>query len=66
MAANPEDVLPLVKKLCAVLITEPDPVKQQMAIELLVVYHAIRMKKLEDSLFVIDNMHKHVRQFLGS
>jgi hypothetical protein len=54
--------LPLLENLWAVLIREPDPVKQQIAIELLTAKHAARFEQVK---FVADSMHKHVLQILS-
>ena len=54
--------LPLLENLWATLLREPDPVKQQVAIELLTARHALRLKG--NARFVADSMHKHVLQIL--
>jgi hypothetical protein len=53
----------LLSKLWPVLTSEPDPVKQQAAIELLTATHALRMD--DQAKFVADSVHKHVLQILG-
>ena len=52
----------LVEKLIEVLVSEPDVVKRQQAIELLTAMWAARMD--DQQLFVADSIHKHVRQIL--
>jgi hypothetical protein len=54
--------LPLLEALWDVLAAEPDMVKQQVAIELLTVRHAMRAG--DKSKFVADSLHKHVLQIL--
>ena len=53
---------PLLDALVLLLKREPDMVKQQIAIELLTVWHAMRLEDKAD--FVADSMHKHVKQLL--
>jgi hypothetical protein len=54
----------LVNKLVGVLVSEPDPVKQQVAIELLTEWHALRMRDKKMSLHVAASMCKHVHQLI--
>jgi hypothetical protein len=54
--------LPLLEELWAVLLRESNPVKQQIAIELLTARHALR--STGQAKFVADSMHKHVLQIL--
>ena len=54
--------LPLLEELRAVLLREQNPVKQQIAIELLTARHALRLTG--QAKFVADSMHKHVLQIL--
>jgi hypothetical protein len=54
--------LPLLEQLWSVLLREPDPVKQQIAIELLTARHAMRLD--HRAKFVADSMHKHVLQIM--
>ena len=57
--------IPLFDKLREVLLTEPDPVKQQIAIELLTVYHCMRMsRKTFENEHVARAVHKHVKQLM--
>jgi hypothetical protein len=56
--------LPLLEELWSVLLREPDPVRQQVAIELLTARHAMRLAG--HAKFVADSMHKHVLQILAS
>jgi hypothetical protein len=57
---------PLVERLTRVLDREPDPVKQQIAIEFLAARHAGRVSKQAfERRFVIDSMRKHILQMLG-
>jgi len=55
--------LPLLEKLWETLLTEKDPVKQQIAIELLTARHVARME--DKAEFVMDSIRKHVLQMLG-
>jgi len=56
---------PLLDKLRALIQREqPDPVKQQVAIELLTVSHAMRAGNRKDAITVADGIHKHVRQLI--
>jgi len=68
MSLNPPigvEHIPLFDKLREVLLTEPDPVKQQIAIELLTVYHCMRMsKKSVENETVARGVHKHVKQLM--
>jgi hypothetical protein len=57
-----EDYVGLVNRLVAVLNKE-DVVKQQAAIELLTMRHALRMG--DHALFVADSVHKHVVQLIN-
>ena len=58
--------LPLLNTLVYALEREPDPVRQQIAIELLVARHATRVSsQAADRKFVIDSMRKHILQMLG-
>ena len=52
----------MLEALWSVLLHEPDPVKQQVAIELLTVRHAMRLA--DQAKFVANSMHKHVLQIL--
>lgn len=54
--------LSLLKKLHAVINTETNPVKQQVAIELLMASHAMRFAGKYD--FVLDAMRKHAGQMV--
>jgi hypothetical protein len=54
----------LTNRLIAVLQEEPDPVKQQIGIELLAVSHAMHMGDCETAIVVADSMHKHIVQLL--
>ena len=54
--------LPLLEDLWEVLRREPNPVNQQVAIELLTARHAMRLA--DQAKFVADSMHKHVLQIL--
>jgi hypothetical protein len=54
--------LPLLEALWSTLLREPNPVKQQVAIELLTARHAMRLA--DQAKFVADSMHKHVLQIL--
>jgi hypothetical protein len=57
--------IPLFDKLREVLMTEPSPVKQQIAIELLTVHHCMRMgPNTRDHRLVADGLHKHVKQLM--
>jgi len=56
--------LPLLEKLQAVLKTEPDPVKQQIGIELLMAQHAGRAQNGANT--VLDAMRKHAGQMVQS
>ena len=57
--------IPLFDKLREVLLTEPNPVKQQIAIELLTVYHCMRMgRKTTEHETVARGVHKHVKQLM--
>jgi hypothetical protein len=57
-----ETHLPLIQQLLAVLRTEPDPVRQQMALEIVGALHAIRLGN--DAEFVASSMHKHMQQII--
>ena len=59
------DLLPLVEELFAMLITEPDPVRQQQTLELLLVKQALRMGDIRSAHIVADGIHKHVKQLIG-
>lgn len=59
------DHAPLLDALSLALGTESDPVRRQVAIELLTVRHAIGMQQRRDALLVADSMHKHIRQIIG-
>lgn len=54
--------LPLLDALWSVLSNEPNPVNQQIAIELLTVGHAMRSGKAK---LVADGIHKHVLQIIS-
>lgn len=56
---------PLLERLSEVLDSEPDPVRKQIAIELLMAQHAMRMGSAVNARFVIDSMCKHARQMMG-
>lgn len=58
------DDLLLQKRLREILIAEPDPVKIQIQIELLMVAHAENMGNRAEAEFVIDSMAKHAKQLL--
>lgn len=58
------DHLPLLTALQEVLMHEPDPVRQQQAIELLMVSHAQRAGNSADGCFIIDAMAKHAKQIV--
>ena len=55
----------LLERLLEVLDSEPNPTRQQIAIELLMARHAIRMGSVSGAKVVIDGMHKHARQMAG-
>lgn len=59
------DLLPLVASLTLVLEGEPSVVRQQQAIELLIVQRALRMGSIEHARMVVDGVHKHARQILA-
>jgi uncharacterized protein HemY len=52
----------LANRLLAVLQEEPDAVKQQIAIELLTVSHAMRMGDPATAVTIANSVHKHVLQ----
>lgn len=54
---------PLLAALQRVLASEPNPINQQIAIELLMAGHAARMGR-DRSSFVIDSMAKHAKQII--
>ena len=54
----------LAKRLFAVLQEESDPVRRQIAIEILTVSHALRMGDPATARMVTDSMHKHVLQLV--
>jgi hypothetical protein len=54
----------LAGKLIEVLKAEPDPVRQQAAIELVTMRHALRMGSETTALVVAAGVHKHVRQLI--
>jgi hypothetical protein len=58
------EVIPLLTKLQDVLKDVPDPIIQQQAIELLLIWHARRMPNTLDSLTVVDGIAKHVKQMI--
>jgi hypothetical protein len=55
----------LLDRLIEILDAEPDPVKQQAAIEMLTTRHAFRMGQRDMAVFVAGAMHKHAVQLLG-
>jgi hypothetical protein len=58
--------LPLLEKLIGVLDGEPDPVNQQIAFELLVARHVMRVSpRHAEQRFVLDSMRKHILQILA-
>jgi len=59
------DLLPLVEELFAVLLTEPNAVRQQQTLELLLVKQAMRMGDIRSAHIVVDGIHKHVKQLIG-
>ena len=58
------DHIPLVSDLVEVLETEPDPVRQQIAIELLAVRHVMRLGNIVDARRAIWGIAKHINQLL--
>ena len=56
----------LVRRLQGVLDEEPDRVSQQIAIELLVATHAMRMGDAATAAFVVDSMAKHIKQMMDT
>lgn len=54
----------LTAKLRAVLDQEPNPVSQQVAIELLTADHAVRMGSRDRAHIVSQGIHKHVEQLI--
>jgi hypothetical protein len=58
------DLLPLVEAMFELLKTEPDVVKQQQTLELLVFKQAMRMGNTKHARIVIDGIHKHVMQII--
>lgn len=59
------DHAPLLNRLYEMLmVNEPDPVRQQVAIELLAVQHALRMGNRSQATFVATHMHKHIQQMI--
>lgn len=59
------DLMPLVEALTAVLEGEPNVVRQQQALELLIVQRALRMGNKRHARVVVDGVHKHARQILA-
>jgi hypothetical protein len=55
---------PLLERLSEVLDSEPDVVRKQIAIELLLAQHAMRMGSIASANVVIDGMCKHARQMM--
>lgn len=61
------DLLPLVEELFDTLIEgEPDPVRQQQTLELLLLKQAMRMRSTQGAHIVIDGICKHVKQLIGT
>ena len=58
------DLVPLLDELFDVLMREPNPVRQQQTLELLIVKQAMRMGSTKDALIVADGIHKHVTQLI--
>lgn len=58
------DHAPLLERLVKVLDSEPDPVRKQIAIELLMTQHASKMGDAVVAHFVIDSMCKHAKQLM--
>jgi phosphatidylethanolamine-binding protein (PEBP) family uncharacterized protein len=56
------DLVPLVDKMFALLLSEPDAVRQQQVLELLIVKNAFRMGHPH---IVADGIHKHVKQIIA-
>jgi hypothetical protein len=59
------DLAPLVNKLAAVLMHEPNSVRQQQTLELLVMQQCLRMGSRQSSLTVAEGIHKHVKQLIN-
>ena len=58
------DLLPLVEKLFDLLLTEPNVIRQQQTLELLLVKQAMRIGNAQHANIVIDGIHKHAKQLL--
>jgi hypothetical protein len=58
------EILPLVLRVEAALLTEPNPVKIQQAIEIVTARWAAQFSEQTDADFVADSIHKHVRQIM--
>jgi uncharacterized protein HemY len=54
----------LANRLFTILQEEPDPVRRQIAIEILTVSHVLRMGNPATAMAVTDGIHKHVRQLV--
>jgi hypothetical protein len=59
------EIAPLLLWLQDALTSEPDPVRQQQCIEMLMAGHAMRMSNQAEGRFVIDSMSKHAKQLLA-
>ena len=58
------DLLPLLDKLVAVFDDEPNLVRQQQAIELLALRHALRMGNHRGAMTVAAGIYKHLCQMI--
>lgn len=59
-----DEHIPLLKKLQETLETEPNGIKQQVAIELLTAWHAMRAGNGRAALIIADGVNKHVKQII--
>jgi len=58
------DLMPLVEKMFALLLTEPNVIRQQQTLELLLVKQALRIGSAAQANIVVDGVYKHAKQLL--
>lgn len=58
------DLMPLLERLAGVLESEPNPVRQQQAVELLAVRFALRLRDRSDIEVFVEGFGRHVRQLV--
>lgn len=59
------ETLALVERLAKILMAEPDGVRRQQAIEILMAGHCSRMASPREATIVLDAMAKHAMQIMG-